>query len=500
MTTFGSGLGVGGLASGLDTNAIVAKLVQIESLPIQQFGAKKNAHKNKLDGISQLKQLVKALETKSQAISTTSNFLSFKSKVSQEGVASVTATGSASAAAHTLTVEQLAAVDRWAFDGIADASVNLTAATGQTVSFTVNGTNHSIAVDPASSSLTNIAAEINDQAGEDVTASVVNTGTASSPSFKLVITSKTSGEDARITSIASTVTGLVIDGTGPDVNGDPVSVNNITVGTNAVAIVDGLTVERSTNDFTDVITGISFTVLAEDPATQITFSAEPDKTAIKGKVQEFVDAYNAVIQFMNTQNTYTEEDGPGGVLFGDSLLSSTRSSMQKALSDVALDDVINDTAGYSTLSAIGITTGRDGTLSIDQTKLEDKLSVDLQAFANLFVDTDGFDNGGAAVNTPEYFTDTTEDSGLAANLVRSIDRLLTSAEGAGGTTLKSVFEARTETLTKQLRALDDQITRKQEAVDRYEATLIERFARLESLIGQLNRQGQGFAAAISGLT
>jgi flagellar hook-associated protein 2 len=220
----------------------------------------------------------------------------------------------------------------------------------------------------------------------------------------------------------STVDNLTIDGTGPDGDGLPLSTNNITVGLNAFAIVDGLEVERSTNDFTDVVTGISFTVQAEDPSKQITFSAEPNKTAIKQKVQEFVDAYNAVITFANTQNSYSQDTGTGGVLFGDSLLSGVRGTVQSALFDVPLDDVINDTAGYSTLSVVGITTQRDGTLSIDQTKLDDKLAGDLTAFADLFVDKDGFDNGGAAVNTPEYFIDTTADSGLAATLVRSIDR------------------------------------------------------------------------------
>jgi hypothetical protein len=40
---------------------------------------------------------------------------------------------------------------------------------------------------------------------------------------------------------------------------------------------------------------------------------------------------------------------------------------------------------------------------------------------------------------------------------------------------------------------------KQDQIDVYERNLIERFSRLESLIGKLQSQGAGFAAAIAGL-
>ena len=79
---------------------------------------------------------MKDLQTKAKAVSSPSNFLVFDAKASEDGVASFAATGSAVAASHTLTVQQLASVDRWAFDGVDDATVNLTATAGQTVDFT----------------------------------------------------------------------------------------------------------------------------------------------------------------------------------------------------------------------------------------------------------------------------------------------------------------------------------------------------------------------------
>ena len=496
---FGSGIGIGGLASGIDTNSIIQKLVQLESIPIAQIEAKKTAQKNKLNGVSQLQGLIKTLQAKAKAVSTQADFLVFDVHASQDGVASFTASGSAQAAAHTLTVNQLAVVDRWAFDGVADSAANLATGSGETVSFTVNGTSYDVAIDEASSSLENIASAINTEAGEDVSATVVNTGTANSPSYKMVLTSKHSGEDGRVSDLTSTVGGLTIDGTGPDGDGAAQSANNITVGLNSIAVVDGLTIERSTNEFTDVIEGVTFTVQSADPAKQINFTTEPNKSAIKTKVQELVDAYNAVISFVNQQNTYNKETGAGGVLFGDSLLSSVRSSIHSALFDVPLDTVINDTEGYATLSVLGITTQSDGTLLVDSTKLDEKLAGNLAAFADLFVDKDGFDNGSAEVNTPEYYTDTTADSGLAASLVRSIDRMMKLAAGSDGTAIKGLFDARNQTLNEQIRSYDEDIRKKQTYVDKFESDLILKFARLEETMGRLNSVGAGFAAALAGL-
>jgi flagellar hook-associated protein 2 len=496
---FGSGIGIGGLASGLDTNSIIQKLVQLESIPIAQLESKKKAQQDKLNGVSQLQGLIKTLQAKAKAVSTQSDFLVFDVHASKEGVASFTASGNATPASHTLTVNQLAAIDRWAFEGVPDATTDLATGAGQTVSFTVGGVDYDVAITQADSSLEEIASAINTEAGGEVAATVVNTGTSSAPSWKLVLTSKNSGEEGRISGISSTVGGLAIDGTGPDVAGVPQSTNNITVGQNAIAVVDGLTIERSTNEFTDVITGLTFTVQSADPLNQINFTAEPNKAAVKTKVQELVDAYNAVIGFVNTQNSYNKDSGAGGVLFGDSLLSNVRTSIRSALFDVSIDAVIADTEGYTTLSVVGITTQSDGTLLIDSAKLDDKLATNLSAFADLFVDSDGFDNGGAEENTPEYYVDTSADSGLAATLVRSIDKMLKLASGTGGTAIPGLFDSRNKTITALMKDFDEQIRSKQTYVDKFESDLIQKFSRLEATMGRLNSVGAGFAAAIAGL-
>lgn len=488
----------GGLASGLDTNAIINQLVAVESLPIQLLQGQKSVEESKLSLIGTFKGLIESLQEKADALKTPSAFLDFSVSASFEGVANFATTGSAVEGSHSLEVQSLAKADIWAFDGVADPDVDLGTADGQKVSFTVNGTTYAATFDQASSSLNEIASEINGIAGDDVTASVVNVGTESSPNYQLVLTSDDTGEDLRITGIGSTITGLTIDGTGPDVDGNAQSTNNVVVGSNAVAIIDGLTVERQDNQFDGVIEGVTIDALSTNVGDPITFTVAADTELIKEKIQDLVDAYNEVNSFINKQNTYTEDDGPGGDLFGDSLLRSVRQSVDSALFGVDIGTVTADTEGYSTLGLIGIEKANDGTLSINESTFDDKLAENVDAVMDLFADTDGFDNGGAAENTPEYYQDTTLDSGLADSLSRAIDRMF-GTFSAGGTTLKNLFDSRTDSLNENIKRIETQIESKEAYIEKFEERLVLRFARLEELMGSLNAQGDTLNSMLASL-
>src|SRR5688500_15321223 len=113
-----AGITIGGLGSGLDTGAIIDALVRVEALPINALEAKKAAEKEKLSLFGTLKGLVDALRTKAKALSTASEFLAFSVSSSDATTASFKASGSAVAGSHTITVNQLASSDRWAFDPI----------------------------------------------------------------------------------------------------------------------------------------------------------------------------------------------------------------------------------------------------------------------------------------------------------------------------------------------------------------------------------------------
>lgn len=507
------GITFSGLGSGLDTASIISQLVALERIPIRQIEGQKSDSQAKLSLIGTFKGLVRSLQTEAKNLSKLSSFASFDVTPGVDGVASFGATGSAAAGSHTLDVVRLAAVDRWAFDGVVDPTEQLATGAGESISFDVGGESYEIEISDTESSLEEIAAAINSsEANDAVVATIVNSGTSANPSHQLVLTSKKSGDENRITNLDSGVGGLSIDATAPTFGPDgevlTKSDSNITVGSDAIAIIDGLRVVRESNEFNDVVAGVDIN-LQSTTDTPISFSVEANNLTIRDGIQDFLDAYNEVIDFANSQNEYSEESGPGGKLFGDSLLRSVRNQISSALfsldhrQDIDITDLSDpdfENAGYATLSVVGIDVDNDGRLSIDSSKFDDKLADNLEALADLFVDSDGFDNAGAPVNTAGYYTDTTADSGIAAILDRVIERMFDSFEDGSGNVYKGAFDARTESIQDSIRRFDKQIEAKEFRLGQFEENLIRRFASLEQLIGGLNAQGASLSAGIAGLT
>lgn len=495
-----TGINFSGLASGLDTNAIVKQLVALERIPIQLIENKKSSEQAKLDKLDSFSTLVKALQDSAEKLSTTDDFYAWKVENTDPSVATITATGGAQPGVHTLEVQQLASVDRWAFDAVSDPDADLAGADGQQLTFEVGTTSYSLTVNASSSSLNDIASDLEDMAGDVIGAQVVNTGTESNPQYRLVLASKDPGEDNRIANIATDIDGLSINYSAPDANGDPTSEDNLTVGNNATVILDGLTIERSGNDFSDVYTGIEIDLLSTNAGSPITFTVDPDKETIRAQLDEFVTDYNAVIDFINQQSTFTpgEEEGDAGItgpLFGDSILTSVRSNINRALFNVDPDVVTGDTEGFSTLSLVGLKQDNDGKLSIDDAVLDEKMSDDIDLLADLFVDSDGFDNGDADPNTDGFYQDQTADSGLAASLVREIDRMFGTFEGPIDSStgermvIDAIFDLKENSIRETIERHDDSIARMERRLVDFERNLVLRFARLEELMGQLNAQG-----------
>jgi len=223
------------------------------------------------------------------------------------------------------------------------------------------------------------------------------------------------------------------------------------------------------------VPGISFTALAEEQG-EISFTTDLDVESTKEKLQEFVDEYNAVVEFVNRQNSYDEEQGPGGVLFGDYLLRRVSSTLNLALFNPDLDAVKADTEGYSTLGLVGFDLQTDGTITIDDQDFAAKLTTNPEAFEALFTDA---------------------SEGVLVKLDEALDGLLDGATVSGAGTFDSVFTGRRNALDSIIDSLDDQIERLEYNLERFEESLVQRFANLEAIVGGLNSQASFLANNLS---
>ncbi|MCY3000707.1 MAG: flagellar filament capping protein FliD [Planctomycetota bacterium] len=483
-----SNISIGGLASGLDSNAIIDALVSVERIPIQQLEAQKKANQDKINLFNTFRGKVDTLRNKANGLGSLTGLMSFKVTQSVEGMATISASGSATPGTHTLVVEQVSATDRWAFNGVTDPTADLASADAQSISFTYDGQSYSVAVRQGASSLNELASGINAEADGKVAATVVNSGTTAAPNWQLVLTAEDTGDAFRIQGLTSTIAGLSINGTAPNGSGVAQSPNNISVGRNAVAIVDGLRVERTDNDFDDVIAGVSISVLDADINTTVQFTVESDKTAIKGRVKEFVDAYNDVIKFVRDQNKYDEDKGVGGPLFGENALRSIQRSLSGVLFGQSAAQISADTSGYGTLRLVGVESQSDGSLKINDKVMDAKMDANLAKFADLFADTDGFDNQSAPVGNPNYYTDFTADTGLGDDIARELDKIVKSYGNSTGQFFKGIFDSRIETLSGNNKQIDERISQREDRVTRMTEQLKARYAALESMMAKLQSQ------------
>ena len=457
------GIQFGGLASGLDTNAIIQAILAVESRTKNVLEARKADEKDKLTLLGTFQGLVEKLQDKARDMQTAGNFFAHKLTAGAEGFASFTLSGNAEAGGHTLEVLSLAAADRYAFAGVADP-----AATGLgagTVDFTVNGTAYSVSVTAGSDSLNGIATAINAAAGDDVTATVVNTGTATLPSWQLVLAGDDTGAEFAITGLASSVAGLT-------------GATQVSVASNASVLVDGLAVQRSNNLFDGVLPGVSFTVARKtETGAPLSFTIELDPEGMRTKLKEFVDAYNEVVKFVGDQNTFTTEAGAGGLLFGDGALEAIRSTLRRAVVEADRSLVTADTAGYSSLGLIGIDLQDDGTLEIDEEKLDLKLTGDLDRFSDFFRRAD------------DATTATVDERGILVKLEDMLKNLIDDSTALDGETkIDGLFDARKSSINRQIKDFDSQIDQQERRLDALEQTLVAKFSALEQLMSGLQSQ------------
>jgi flagellar hook-associated protein 2 len=159
-------------------------------------------------------------------------------------------------------------------------------------------------------------------------------------------------------------------------------------GENASYTLDGASMTSSSNTVTNAIPGVTLNLLGADPKTTLTVNVAPDTQGIEDNVNSMINAYNAVISYVNTQMTYTPGSSTtgttgttGGPLFGNTTLQSIKSQLQSSI----MSQVGTGSMDY--LSDIGITANSTGVLSMNTATFENAISNNFSGVANLLSDT-----------------------------------------------------------------------------------------------------------------
>lgn len=407
-------MSIGGLASGLDTNNIIAQLMDIERAPINQWLNRQGKLKRVDEAWSAIVSKLSAIRTATGNIDQTSDWTRLgKVTSSDESVIKATVSGTANPGSVTLSVEALAYAQQRASN---DNFASLDAAMGtRELTITTSSGSYVITPDSPDTTLSEFVDKIN-KSGAEVRAQAVEVTTGE---FELVITAKSTGTANGFT---LTETNWSAGWTQTQAAAD----SKIRIGDPAT----GLLLTRSSNTVSDVISGVTLD-LKQVSATPVTITTERNVDAAVAKVEKWVADLNGILQAAKDLGKYDADKNLASPLAGDATLRSLVSTVINAVTDV-LGGLTGD---YTSAASVGIESTKDGLLTIDSAKLREALTADFDGVAALFTRS-----GSASDTRVSYITATDDTQPGTYNVV--ITAAARKAEVIG-----AAFAASAETLT-----------------------------------------------------
>ena len=384
-----------GVGSSLDVNSIIQGLMSAEQGPLNILTKKVSDYQTTISAYGSLKGALSTFQTAVGNLSDASNFNAQSAQSSDSTVFTATANGNAVAGGYALKVTTLAQSQKIVSSGFASPSTvvgtgTLTISLGQydagTNKFTANASKlpSSITITPSNSSLGGIRDAIN-AANIGVTATIVNDGTANGN--RLVLTSKDSGT-------ANTVKIAVTDGDGinTDASGlsqlayDPTlasgagkNLSEQQVAKDAVFSIDGIQITKPSNTITDALDGVTINLLKDSAGASVNLSVTQNTTIVTSSVASFVKAFNDLNTTIRNLTNYDANSKTGGPLLGDATTLSITSQLRSIMTHG-----IGRSGALTTLSQIGVSFQKDGTLALDNSKLTTALNSNFQDIASLF--------------------------------------------------------------------------------------------------------------------
>lgn len=361
--------------------------------------------------------VVNSLST--SAFATRAASISSTGDVSASSALSMTIKSGAATGDHTLTISQLATAHK--VSGTAQSSQTDELGYSGTFSIGLDGGATSDVTVTSTMSLQDVVDAINAQTSTtNVQASIVQ---VSSTSYQMVLTGT---EDAADITYSSTSGDDILNELGVTDSAGTFS-NVIQEAQSAEFTLDGISMTRDTNDISDVLSGVTFSLLQATPdGTSLNISIETDTSQIQSALETFVTNYNAFRDEVVAQQA-TTTDGTAdssAVLFGDGTMRNIMDALQSAL---------NSTIGGMTMADLGLSFNEKNELELDTSTLSDVLSTNLSGVTKLLsAQTTTSSSQLSVVNTgtsPQSFT---------LDLAVDSDGNLTSASVGGDSTLFTV--------------------------------------------------------------
>jgi flagellar hook-associated protein 2 len=384
-----------GIGSGLDINGLIAQIVKLERQPLVLLDQSEAKIQAKLSAYGILKGSLSAFESAMGDLASITKFRAVGASVSDATVFTAVAAAGASPGTHSIEVKQLAQAQKLVSKEFAGSTTVLGSGTltlqfgsysGGVFTPNADEPAQTLSISAASGTVAGIRDAIN-AAGIGVVASLLN----SEGSVRLVLTPAESGAK---NSLKITVSGDT-DGNNLDDAGlsslafDPVASagngKNLSETANArdaLLKVDGIdNIVSAGNTVSKIIDGVTLTLLKPSAAgvpADLTLSVNAG--SIKSAVKSFAKAYNDLAATVSSVTAYDPVAKRASVLQGDSSALGIRARIRTVL---ASNQAVTG-APFSTLSDIGVSFQRDGTLQVNEARLQSAIERDVEGIGALF--------------------------------------------------------------------------------------------------------------------
>lgn len=385
-----------GGSSNIDFVKTVDQMIAARRIPADNLEKRVEKNDEKLVALKELQTLIGTLKDsmanlygatsfdKSKNIFESKQIFASSDGTNAASLMGVTASNAATTGSYSFQIDQIASNHKLSSNTQAVAAgADITGLTG-TGEFTVTGGTGSASVTvSAGDTLQDIRDKINNvKDSTGVQASVVKVSATEST---IIFTSTEEGVANRMS--FSDDTGSVLQNLGVLSDATTIDAANvIDDGNDAVIQLDGIAVTRGSNEFSDLIDGLTVSLYDAEPGTKITIGIEQDLNQAKTAILDFVDAFNAVQTFVNEKTFVDNTTGKASedaILLGDPSVKSIEATLQRIAGSFAQG--VTDRVGeddYSVLAEIGIDfvgygtnadQSLDKTLQIDETALNSAL-------------------------------------------------------------------------------------------------------------------------------
>ncbi len=447
----------GGLGNGIDFGQVVDQLVKVQHLPIDALTKKKATLQSKLTEYGSMTDKLLALQTAGDSLRLTTAFDRSSTTVSDPTALTASASSSTTPGSYLVQVTQLAQshqITNKAATAVASRTTDIVSGASATFTFHVGtGANQTITLGDTAT-LEDLQTGINDL-GAGVTASIVNAGSDTTPAYRLILTATASGASNGVTIVADGTTLDFANGSGSG------GVDTLQAAQDSIAIIgdptlNPVTLQRSSNVIADAIPGVTLSLTKTTGTGSVSVNVTRDNGAVKDNIKKFIGAYNDIVTLVNKDTAYDVTTKTGAILHDETSVKGLVSQIRQALSSP-----ISGLTTYSSGGEIGFHTNRDGTITLDDAKIDSALSSNYNAVKSLFINQ-------------------TTVAGIAQRVSLTIDAINAAVSGS--------LTSRKNSLTGQVNSLTDQISRRETAVSAYEERLKIQYSKLDSLLRQL--QGQ----------